>query len=447
MKEPAVSQPRLSALILLYADRYVSCIFADPYEGPTSPAAVLRCVRTLLDAGCYEISLGDTLGVGTPANVRNLIAYLVKNDIPLATLAGHFHDTYGQATANAWEAYNSGIRVFDSSVAGLGGCPFAPGAKGNVATEDLVYMFHHAGIETGVNLPKLAETGVWISKQLNRSNSSRVGVALATKDAAKSITSRAPSPLAWKISLDDEGLETALTATMIANLTKIIQDASINPSISRMIITARGKFFRTDMDLGKGSTPVGQSSTDSDNQFHRLTNLFEALDNSPKVTIACLNGPVFGGGVGLAFACDIRLCVKTATVTLSKGKLGLCPATISKYVIREWGVPFAREAMISARPVKPEQLKSLGIVSEVAGSVQELEHSLDAFLVRLRDVSRHASRMSKALVRLAWAHAGDELQAQGIKDLFEEMMRPGRDGHMVDWYVYAGDQDNAKAKL
>ncbi|KAL3479633.1 hypothetical protein BJX99DRAFT_255359 [Aspergillus californicus] len=452
---------------------YISCIFQDPYDGPTPPANVLRCARSLLDAGCYEVSLGDTLGVGTPADVRALIAYLVKHDIPLATLAGHFHDTYGQATANAWEAYNCGIRVFDSSVAGLGGCPFAPGAKGNVATEDLVYMFHGAGVETGVDLPKLVETGVWISKRLNRSNSSRVGIALSTKGARSS--TRARSPLTWKLSLDDEGLQVyqsgmnlkivlnrprngnALTTTMIANLTKLIKDASTNQSISRIIITATGKFFCTGMDLGKGSTPVGRSSTESDNQFHRLTNLFEAIDTSPKVTIACLNGPAFGGGVGLAFACDIRLCVRTATVTLSEGKLGLCPATISKYVIREWGVPFARNAMISARPVKPDELKSLGIVSEVAGSVQELDQVLDALLVQLRDVSRDASRMSKELVRLAWAHAGDGMQARGIKGLFEEMMRPGGDaahgvkefqaGRRIDWDVYSGAQGGAKPKL
>src|SRR5699024_7752053 len=123
-----------------------------------------------------------TLGVGSPANVRNLLQHLLDNGgIPMARLAGHFHDTYGGAVANVWEAYRCGMRVFDSSVSGLGGCPFAPGAKGNVASEDLVYMFHNAGIDTGVDLLKLAETGVWISHQLQRSNDSRAGVALAVK--------------------------------------------------------------------------------------------------------------------------------------------------------------------------------------------------------------------------------------------------------------------------
>ncbi|KAJ5761120.1 hypothetical protein N7520_008276 [Penicillium odoratum] len=153
---------------------YVSCIFEDPYDGPTSPESTLHCVKSLLDAGCYEVSLGDTTGVGSPWKVRGLIKYLKQHCIPLTKLAGHFHDTYGQAAANVWEAYKAGIRVFDSSVSGLGGCPFAPGAKGNVATEELVLMFNAAGIETGVELSKLVETGEWILRQLNR-DSERIG--------------------------------------------------------------------------------------------------------------------------------------------------------------------------------------------------------------------------------------------------------------------------------
>ncbi|BAE64312.1 unnamed protein product [Aspergillus oryzae RIB40] len=158
---------------------YVSCIFSDPFDGPTAPSAVLRCVRELLEMGCYEVSLGDTLGVGCPDKVRSLLTYLEEHDVSLELLAGHFHDTYGQAVANTWEAYNCGLRVFDSSISGLGGCPYAPGAKGNVATEDLVYMFHNAGIDTGLDMLKLVETGLWISTRLSRENASRAGIALA----------------------------------------------------------------------------------------------------------------------------------------------------------------------------------------------------------------------------------------------------------------------------
>ncbi|KAF7114042.1 hypothetical protein CNMCM5793_007022 [Aspergillus hiratsukae] len=190
---------------------YVSCIFADPFDGPTEPSAVLHCVQELLDMGCYEVSLGDTLGVGSPDKVRSLLRYLVDHDISLDKMAGHFHDTYGQAVANVWEAYNCGVRVFDSSVGGLGGCPYAPGAKGNVATEDLVYMFETAGIDMGVDLLKLVETGVWISRLLSKTNASRAGSALALKHGlvpSKRSSSRATNkkPISWSMIKDTNGL-------------------------------------------------------------------------------------------------------------------------------------------------------------------------------------------------------------------------------------------------
>ena len=172
---------------------YVSCIFADPYDGPTSPSAVMKATKSLLDAGCYEVSLGDTLGIGVAGQVRSLLRFLRGFDIPIHRLAGHFHDTYGQALSNVWEAYQCGLRVFDSSVAGLGGCPFAPGAKGNVASEDVVYMFEQADVPTNVNLQQLIQTGAWISAQLNISNTSRAGTALLTKQRLASTPKQAQS--------------------------------------------------------------------------------------------------------------------------------------------------------------------------------------------------------------------------------------------------------------
>ena len=415
--------------------------------------------------GCYEVSLGDTLGVGSPANVRSLLRHLVDGGIPIDRLAGHFHDTYGGAVANVWEAYQCGVRVFDSSVAGLGGCPFAPGAKGNVASEDLVYMFQAAGVQTGVDLLKLAETGTWISQQLKRSNDSRAGSALSVKHQIGKPAGRPAQATAidWTLARETEGLQVyssganlkivlnrprngnALTAAMISELTAVVATASQDISTSRLIITARGKFFCTGMDLSKGGTSVAQGQSSSDAQYEGLTKLFDTIDQSPKVTIACLNGPAFGGGVGLAFACDIRLCAANATVTLSEVKLGLCPATISKYVIREWGVAFAREAMLTARPVTAAELKARGVVFEVAES-DHLDERLDALLVRLKSASRNASHLSKDLVRLAWTNGGDDIQARGIKHLFDQMMRPDADGshgvkefqagRPVDWDVY-----------
>jgi hydroxymethylglutaryl-CoA lyase len=133
--------------------------------------------KKMLEMGCFEISLGDTTGTATPGDIRGLLETLLK-EIPAARLAGHFHDSFGQAIANVKEAYQMGIRAFDSSVGGLGGCPYSPGAKGNVATEDVVCLFENMGVDTGVDLAKLAHTGDWISQQLRIPNGSQIGSAL-----------------------------------------------------------------------------------------------------------------------------------------------------------------------------------------------------------------------------------------------------------------------------
>ncbi|KAF4461508.1 hypothetical protein FALBO_11694 [Fusarium albosuccineum] len=451
---------------------YVSCIFADPFDGPTPPTAVLKTVQALLEMGCYEISLGDTLGVGSPRDVHKLIAFLQEHKIPLDRLAGHFHDTYGQALANVWEAFNCGIRVFDSSVAGLGGCPFAPGAKGNAATEDLVYMFDRAGVHTGVDLFKLADVGAWISGKLSQRTSSRVGAALlARKSRPAAPSNKTQQPLIWQLVRETEGLlihrsgknlkitmnrprnGNALTTSMIEDLVTIFSDAASDANTNRIVLIGKGKFFCTGMDLSK-STPVGGNEDVADAQFKRLERLFDMIDRCPKVTIACLNGPAFGGGVGLAFACDLRLCVKNAKVTLSEAKLGLCPATISKYVIREWGVPFAREAILTARPVTPAELHAKGIVTGVVEDASKLNQTLDSLLTRMRSVSPDALTMSKELIEAAWVHGGQAPQADTIKRLFNDMMKPTAPGHFgvkefqagrpVDWDNYDKSQPHSK---
>ncbi len=156
---------------------YISCVLGCPYEGSIAVSAVHRLAEQLLAAGCFEISLGDTIGVGTAKQAQNLVNELGKN-IPVNQLAVHFHDTYGQALANILACLEAGVRVVDASVAGLGGCPYAKGATGNVATEDVVYLLHGLGMHTGVDLPALATTGQWISDQLGRDNNSRAGRAL-----------------------------------------------------------------------------------------------------------------------------------------------------------------------------------------------------------------------------------------------------------------------------
>ena len=152
---------------------YVSCVLGCPYDGDVSPHQVAAVAFALQAMGCYEISLGDTIGVGTAGNVRQLFE-VVGRDVPRERLAGHFHDTYGQALANIYASLLEGVAVFDSSVAGLGGCPYAKGATGNVASEDVVYLLDGLGIETGVDLSRLIEAGQRISRTLGRDTASRV---------------------------------------------------------------------------------------------------------------------------------------------------------------------------------------------------------------------------------------------------------------------------------
>lgn len=275
--------------------------------------------------GCYEVSLGDTLGVGTALQVRELVTYLRDQGIGPGKLAGHFHDTYGQGLANVWEAYQCGIRTFDSSVAGLGGCPFAPGAKGNVATEDLVYLFEHAGVHTGIDLANLADVGGWISRKLGQENQSRTGAALlakTSKDVQWSDRKAHPKRPDWtflrksdlvsifrsgpngKIVLDNPRKGNVLSTKMISQLDDAFSLLDEDETITRIVITADGKFFCTGMDLGAVGT--ARESPSRATLFRALSGLLEKIDNCSKTTIAAVNGPAFGGGVGLAFVCDCK---------------------------------------------------------------------------------------------------------------------------------------------
>ena len=162
---------------------YVSCVLGCPYDGEIAPEAVAEVAAKLLALGCYEISLGDTIGVGTPGKAQALIDKVAER-LPRERLAVHFHDTYGQALANILACLERGIEVIDSSVAGLGGCPYAKGASGNVASEDVLYMLNGLGVETGVDLGKLIEAGRFISAELGKAPVSKVSQALRGKAAA-----------------------------------------------------------------------------------------------------------------------------------------------------------------------------------------------------------------------------------------------------------------------
>ena len=464
---------------------YASCIFADPYDGPTDPAKVLDVTRALLDMGCFEVSLGDTVGVGTPAQVKVLLDVLLKGGVPLSRLAGHFHDTFGQAVANAVTAYEMGIRVFDSSVSGLGGCPFSPGAKGNLASEDIIYTFEKMGISTGVDLDKIVEVGDWISKKIGRQNESRAGAAMyARKHNLQTVkrplsTPKSKSPTKWlliddakeyqllkhpqrhvlKILLTRPNNGNALTISMLNNLTALFKRLSSDRSISTIIIAGTGRFFCTGMDLSaSGATTSISAQAAKEAQFDGLLNLFEAIDNCPQTTIAAIQGPCYGGGSGLAFVCDIRLAVKSANFTLSEVKLGLCPATISKYLCREWGVAIAREAILTARPVSPKELlEKSGAVHGVAEDALGLERLVNRKLDELAKCAPEASAKSKDLVRAAYRYPGGVEQAKTIKDVFEWMMVPSAEARYgteqfragkreIDWDAFVDGKGAARMK-
>ncbi len=174
---PVVDQARAAGVRVR---GYVSCVLGCPYEGAIDPGKVANVAAELMGMGCYEVSLGDTIGVGNSRSARAMLRR-VAEDVPMGRIALHFHDTYGQALANILACLEMGARVIDSAVAGLGGCPYAKGASGNVATEDVLYMLNGMGLSTGVDLDQLAAIGDWISGELGRPNGSKVGRALAAR--------------------------------------------------------------------------------------------------------------------------------------------------------------------------------------------------------------------------------------------------------------------------
>ena len=162
---------------------YVSCVLGCPYQGEVAPAAVAEVAWALFEMGCYEISLGDTIGVGTPEQAKAMIEAGARR-VPIKKLAGHYHDTYGMAAANIYASLQMGVNVFDAAVGGLGGCPYAQGASGNVATEDVVWLLQGQGIDCGVALDKLVDTAQCISAQLGREPASKVARALIARRGA-----------------------------------------------------------------------------------------------------------------------------------------------------------------------------------------------------------------------------------------------------------------------
>lgn len=171
--EPIVAQAKAAGVSVR---GYVSCVIGCPYQGAIPPQNVADVALALYHMGCDEISLGDTIGIGSPKTVLKMWDAVCRH-LPISAVAGHFHDTYGMAIANIYASLQCGIRTFDTSVAGLGGCPYAPGASGNVATEDVIYLLHELGFDTGVALDILIEAAYFITAKLGRTPTSRVALA------------------------------------------------------------------------------------------------------------------------------------------------------------------------------------------------------------------------------------------------------------------------------
>ena len=399
--------------------------------------------------GCYEVGLGDTLGVGTAYDTESLLRVLLT-EIPAEKLAGHYHDTYGQAVANVIKSYDMGLRAFDSSVAGLGGCPYAKGATGNVATEDLVYMFDRAGVSTGIDLQQLSEVGAWISEKVNLKNNSRAGAALVAKSRSTSTESKAERTPAtkpdWEL-LSDDGEHrvsragnvvkitltrtrngNALSNSMVEGITRLFNDLAKDQSVFQIVLEGEGKFFCTGMDLSASGSTASNDAKIQEDYYDKVEALFASIINSPQITIAVIDGLSYGGGVGLAFACDIRLVSSNARFTMTEIKLGLSPATISRHIVRELGIPFSREAMLSGRTLHPQELKAIGAVHGIATSKEDLGKMATEYLDKLRNSAPRSAAAIKELVRMGWTDPGGDDQTRYIKQVFMEMMQPGSEG-------------------
>ena len=363
-----------------------------------------------------------------------------------------------------------GLRAFDSSVAGLGGCPYAKGATVNVATEDVVYMFDRAGVSTGIDLKQLADVGDWISKTVNMKNGSRAGAAIVAKGQSEVSSSGAKPEAAaaaakWE-TLKDDGEHrvsragpvvkitltrprngNALTSAMLESITNMFYSLAQDATVFHIVLEAEGKFFCTGMDLSSGGTTAQSDPKVTEAYYQKVENFYSAILNSPQTTIAVVDGLCFGGGAGLPFACDVRLVSSKSRFTMTEIKLGLSPATISRHMIRELGISFAREAMLSGRELNPTELRNIGVVHGIADSTEDLEKLVAEYLEKLRYSGPRAATAIKELVRLGWTNPGGEEQTRYVKKVFAEMLQPGSEGEhgtsqfrkkikKVDWEAF-----------
>lgn len=250
-----------------------------------------------------------------------------------------------------------------------------------------------------------------------------------------------------KIVLTKSTRGNSLSLAMISQLTSMFKEMAADKSIFRIVLTGEGKYFCTGMDLRE------KRPEHTEDHFTALYDLFEAIDACPQTTIAAINGPTFGGGVGLAFVFDIRIAVSDATMCLSEVKLGLCPATISKFVVREWGIGLARMAMLSGKKIEPDVLQRIGAIHTVVSNQAALSSALDQWLQDLRYTEPRASALCKKLAIDGWRYAGGQGQFQTTREVFMAMMDENSKSHRgvedfrkgirgTDWDAVYADANN-----
>lgn len=391
---------------------YVSVAFECPYEGPVAPDTVRGIVERLLSSGVDEISLGDTIGAATPDQVAFLIR-LLKQDLPLSKLALHFHDTRGTALANVLAGLSEGVSIFDASIGGLGGCPYAPGAAGNLATEDLVYMLHSMGIDTGVDLDRLVDAGAYAQSIVGRELPGRYLQAALSRRAkgcpslecdnksmskAVAVDERVVlvekgDGLAW-IKLNRLSVHNCLSREVLNSIIKAAFELACDPQVRVVaIIGAGAKVFCAGADLTERKTMTEGETLD---YLALIQKTMKALESMPQPVIAAINGSAFGGGTELALACDLRVMMSGAQLRLTEVKLGIIPgAGGTQRLPRLIGKSKAKEMILTAAPLSAQAGLELGLIHRVVTDDGALDEN--GFMVPLmNEVKVWAQEIKKA---------------------------------------------------
>ncbi|MCL6631703.1 MAG: hydroxymethylglutaryl-CoA lyase [Alicyclobacillus herbarius] len=390
--QPVIRQAKAAGLRVR---GYVSTAFGCPYEGPVPVDQVVRVSQHLLEMGVDELSIGDTIGVAVPTQVEHLLSELAPH-IPLSRVALHFHDTRGTALANIYAALEVGVSTFDASIGGLGGCPYAPGATGNVATEDVLYMLEGMGVATEIDTNRLMEVSEWLESELGRpldSHASRVARSARMmrsasesphasgqakgkeKQASVDLQSSSAEPLLLRQELDDGQIvvltlnrprqRNALSQSLLARLEEELQ----RPKTLRarvLIFTGNGSAFCAGADLKERRTMDDQAVLRA---VARIRGFVAAVARLPMPVITAIHGAALGGGLELALAADIRLCTEDAVFGLPETTLAIIPgAGGTQRLPRLIGPARAKELIYTGRRIDGKMALSIGLVNQVVDS-------------------------------------------------------------------------------